>query len=278
MPEPQILHTPVRQELMSIYPDDWQSWCADNGRDPGAQRPDDTALYLRSDRHNHKTTILPEIAAAALSQLARNKGLPDPIYSPQVTAAMADMAQHRTDPVVRNPLGLRCLNIAFLAAHHAEGEKARRRALEAALAMMLSRESELFTWELTELTHADIVRSGDHAWIRRGDEEPHPVSTILAETAAQLGHGREDDRVIPVRPQGLTPRIKRLTAAVGLGSAYSHWSGNVGVIQDLLATDDTFRPRADDDEDHPDQESRESTDHLRRHAQRFHRNLRWIAA
>ena len=278
MADAEILHMPVRGEIMALYPGDWRSWCASNGRDPKAQHPGDTALYLRSERHDHQTTIVPEIAAAAMSQLARDNGLPDPVYSPEVTEAMADMAQSRSGIHLYNPMGLRCLNVALLAAYQAGTEKARRRALEAALAMMLSRESQLLTWQLTQVTHAEIVRSGEHAYIRRGDEEPHPVSTVLAELSAELGRGREQERVVPVRPQGLTPRIKRLTAAVGLGTGYSHWSGDAGVLQDLLATDDTFSPRADDDEDHPDQESRERLAHVRRHAQRFHRNLRWIPA
>ena len=235
----EIYTLPVQPKVAESCSKGWLSWCRENSRAALPAAPATLAGYLEEASIEGENTFFPEIIAAVVSGAHRQAGHPDPVYSPEAARTLAALAGAKAKTVaVPNPLGLRCINAAILAAQQTQSGEERNEALSAALIMLMTRETNLLTWELPRVTYADIRRSGNHAWLTtNASEEPQPVSALLAETAALLAGDDPSRRMFPVEPNRVTARLKRLTANVGLGTGYSFRSGSMGLLLDIMVSD-----------------------------------------
>lgn len=265
MSQPTVLLLTVHDQVMSPFSMMWRSWCDAEGVSHLPAAPETIASLITRHAHPGEATHIPEMMLTAISHMHRDVGLPDPVYHPEVTEAMAALAAaKRGQP--SNPLSLRCLNVALLAAQQAQDSKRQDAALEAALTILLLREAGLLlSSELVHITYADIAAADGRAWLRLPRQEPVPVSPLLAETAARILPEDPSKPVIPVTQASLNGRIRTMTKSVGLGTGYTQLSGSSGALLDVLTTEP---PRCRDQEESGTERARNRVVKLLRHARR----------
>ena len=159
-----------------------------------------------------------ELLAASVSQIHRDRELPDPVYRPMVTAALSDP---KTTPA---PLTLRCVNLAELALHTAATQDSLRTAAFTLLTMRLLREADLSTRELSELTWHQLLSPG---------LQLHQETLTLAADSAPEDHS---ERLYPVAEDSLNNHLAPILARTGIGRGYTVTSGSAGVFHDMAIT------------------------------------------
>ena len=123
-----------------------------------------------------------ELAAAALSQMHRERGLPDPVYNRIVATAIQRALR------LPAPLTVRCVNMASLAHQRTLTNEGRRKAGFSLLTVRLLRETQFNADQLSELTWATLL-------------DPHTPQTESTSTLIEeLAPKDLTQRLYPARP------------------------------------------------------------------------------
>ena len=156
-----------------------------------------------------------ELAAAALSQMHRERGLPDPVYNRIVATAIQRALR------LPAPLTVRCVNMASLAHQRTLTNEGRRKAGFSLLTVRLLRETQFNADQLSELTWATLL-------------DPHTPQTESTSTLIEeLAPKDLTQRLYPARPPHIDSIIRALTHNIGLGTAYTNQSGPAGTLHDM---------------------------------------------
>ena len=243
----------VDAAIQRMSDEEFDGWCTANGRTSLPATPETVAAYFDDLPEVARVgSLIPEMYAAAISRNHICQGLPDPIYSPEVTQAIRDttaLEEQRGRRV--NPITLRCLN---LIEEHAQNprttrgqgtesqEQATQRALEDSAIIRITREADACGSDLEELRWHDIEQTPDGtALVTLGpvDSSFHLTHKVSTQTAAVLREladttARDRETVLGIPRKTFNRRIKSACTQAGLGNIYSLTGAKMGMFTDLV--------------------------------------------
>ena len=233
----------------------WREWADDRRVESLPANPLYVKAYIieRMLTHGHKPATL-RAAAAAISHIHRENHLDDPCANYEVRATLSaagrmmkwrqKQAPPLTEEVFWKIIPVACIPRVGRGGSLERSETALVRGHADIAFIGLMRDCLLRVGEASEAVWSDMVRDPDGSgtlWIpksktdQKGEGE---VGYISAATMTFLDAMRgsdvaRGDRIIGLRPNQISRRIKRAGLAAGLGKKFSGHSTRVGMAQDL---------------------------------------------
>lgn len=233
----------------------WESWADGRKVEALPARPIHVKAYLieRMRKYGHRPATL-RAAAAAISHFHRERRMDDPCASDEVRIALGAMSRMMNEKQKQAPgltervyleiIPVACMPRVGRGGNLERPETALKRGRTDIAIIGLMRDCLLRVSEASDAVWDDIDCDPDGSgtlWIPKSktDQEGEgDVGYISAATMAFLEAMRGPDviggdRVIGLRPNQISRRIKRAALEVGYGRGFSGHSPRVGMAQDL---------------------------------------------
>lgn len=186
--------------------------------DPLADPGGTTALSRQQLANRLQKIPLPpllELAAATVSHIHRQQGLPDPIYAREVARAIAEAIHSRS------PLTVRCANEARITMSLAQTQPEQDQAAFGLLTINIMREAQPTAGAFSMMTWNDLL------------DGRHPLTAPTRSLARDLAPADRSARIYPVATGSVNGHLDRHIRHAGLPGAYTVICGPSGIHHDM---------------------------------------------